>query len=65
MVGCSHHGVMLYLDLLGPLLVTCGDTHPQEDVLGRVKAGSIDAGRVGGAAFTHDATGVAGYRALG
>lgn len=56
---------MLCLDLLGPLLVTHGDTHPQEDVFGGVEAGSVDAGRVGGAALTHDAAGVAGYRALG
>lgn len=56
---------MLYPDLLGPGPGTPGDTHPQKDVLGGVKAGGVDAGRVGGAALTHDATGVAGYRALG
>lgn len=41
------------------------NTHPQEDVLGGVEAGGVDAGRVGSAAFTHDAAGVAGDGALG
>lgn len=40
------------------------DTHPEEDVLGGVEAGGVDARRVGGAALTHDAAGVAGDGAL-
>lgn len=40
------------------------NTHPQENVLGRVEAGSIDAGCVGSAALAHDAAGVAGNCAL-
>ena len=39
-------------------------THPQENVLGGVESSSIDAGRIGCAAFTHDAAGVARDGAL-
>lgn len=41
------------------------NTHPQEDVLGGVKASGVDAGCIGCAAFAHDTTGVAGDCALG
>lgn len=40
------------------------NTHPKENVLGRVEAGGVDAGRVGSAALAHDAAGVAGNCAL-
>ena len=38
--------------------------HPQEDVLGRVKARRVDAGGVGRRALAHDAAGEAGDGAL-